>query len=329
MPNQPLTPERRSLLATVAEMYHIEDRSQQVIANSLAMSRSTVSRLLAEARDTGVIEVRIHHQTPVDGALQEALQRALGGVTCTVIDEEERGASIRAMGDRTARMLETHLKPGDTLALTHGSTVYEVVRALRTDQTPGLTLVQMAGFEVRNPLDNGWQLIRLCVDKIGTNYRYIHTQLILGSAGLYEAVMADSDNQRTMAAARTADVAVMGIGSVDPTTSSLTRAGHLNQEQLELARDRGSIGAINGYHFDLDGQLLDDLNRRIVGLAPTELLDIPLRVAVAGGQDKAAGVLGAVRAGWITSLITDLNCARRLLELADGSHEFALEHQAS
>ena len=314
---QSVSPDRRSLLATVADLYYVEDRSQQAIANSLGMSRSKVSRLLSEARDTGVVEVRIHHQTPVDEELQAALGNVLEGITCIVVNEEtDHGAALRAIGDRAARLLESELKPGDTLALTHGSTVFEVVRALRTDQFPGLSMVQMAGFEVRNPLDNGWQLIRLCVDKLGSSYRYIHTQLLLASPGLYDAVVDDPDNRDVLDRARAADVAVLGIGSVDPTTSSLTRAGHLTQEQLSAARERGSIAAINGFHYNLDGELLEPLNQRIVGLSPPELLAIPLRLAVASGPAKAAGVLGAVRAGWITALITNPSCAREITRLA-------------
>lgn len=312
-----VSPDRRALLARVADLYYVEDRSQQAIADQLGISRSKVSRLLSEARDSGVVEIRIHADTPANAAMEEELTRRFPGLELTVVDQYERDAALRAIGDRAARVVERSLKAGDTLALTHGSTVFEVVRALRIDQLPELRVVQMAGFEIRNPLDTGWQLIRLCVDRLGHRYRYIHAQLLVSSAELHHALMVDPDNQSIMDAALTADVAIIGIGSLDPTTSSLARAGHLTQEEIAAAREVGSVAAINGYHFDLDGKLLDELNHRIVGLSPAEMMNIPLRLSVAGGADKAPGVVGAIRAGWINTLVTDLPCATRMIELVD------------
>jgi deoxyribonucleoside regulator len=307
--------DRRALLVRVAELYYVEERSQQAVADQLGISRSQVSRLLSEARDIGIVEIRIHHEPPAHAALEAAVAQRFPDLGVTVVDERDRGAALRVMGDRAARIVERALKPGGTLALTHGSTVFEVVRAIRTDQLPNLRIRQMAGFEVRNPLDNGWQLIRLCVDRLGGGYRYLHAPLLVSSAELHRALMADPDNLAVMDAARAADVAVIGIGSLDPNLSSLTRAGHLTQEQLTSARERGSIGALNGYHYDLDGKLIDELNQRIVGLSPPELMGIRVRVGVAGGAEKAPGVIGAIRAGWINHLVTDAPCAERIVEM--------------
>lgn len=189
-------PDRRALLANVADLYYVEDRSQQAIADQLGVSRSKVSRLLAEARDTGVVEIRIHRDPPGDGRAEAALREAFPDLRLTVVAATgSRAEAVRAIGDRTARLIESVLRPGATLAVTHGSTVYEVIRAIRTEQLPGLRMVQMAGFEIRDPQDNGWQLVRLCVDRIGAGYRYVHAPLLVSTDELYRALMADRDNR--------------------------------------------------------------------------------------------------------------------------------------
>ncbi|MFD8718420.1 sugar-binding domain-containing protein [Streptomyces sp. NPDC059629] len=40
----------------------------------------------------------------------------------------------------------------------------------------------------------------------------------------------------------------------------------------------------------------------------------PRRIAVAGGDRKYGAVRGAVRGRWITTLVTDISTARRLLD---------------
>ena len=47
------------LLKKIATMYYIEHLTQAEIGRSLNMSRSTVSRLLQEARDKGVVTITV------------------------------------------------------------------------------------------------------------------------------------------------------------------------------------------------------------------------------------------------------------------------------
>jgi DNA-binding transcriptional regulator LsrR (DeoR family) len=47
-----------ALIVTAAHLYYVEDRSQEEVAKQLGVSLSTVSRLLAEARRSGVVRAR-------------------------------------------------------------------------------------------------------------------------------------------------------------------------------------------------------------------------------------------------------------------------------
>ena len=49
------------LLADVAQQYYLEDMTQEQIARRIGVSRSNVSRMLKDARERGVVEIRIHH----------------------------------------------------------------------------------------------------------------------------------------------------------------------------------------------------------------------------------------------------------------------------
>ena len=310
-----LGPERRGLLAEVAELYYVAERSQQDIAAQFGVSRSTVSRLLAEARDRGVVQIRITRESARDEALERRLLDHLGVRATVVRSHLDSSDTIAAVGGAGARLVERALRPGAILSLTHGSTVFAVIRALRIDQLPGLRMVQMAGFEVGNPLNDGWELIRLCFDRLESRYRYVHAPLLVASDDLHAALMDDPHHRETLRLARSADVALLGIGSLDPATSSLARGGILTSEVLDEVRARGSVGAINGFHFRLDGSLLEGLNDRIVGILPEEFEPTTRRIAVAAGVAKSAALVGAVRAGWIDEVVTDVACADGALRL--------------
>ena len=72
-----------------------------------------------------------------------------------------------------------------------------------------------------------------------------------------------------------------------------------------------------GLHFDLNGQpACDDFCERLVSIRRLDLLSIPLRLGVAGGEGKADAILGALRSKYVNVLVIDSMTARKVLALA-------------
>ena len=63
----------------------------------------------------------------------------------------------------------------------------------------------------------------------------------------------------------------------------------------------------------LGGETVD---RRMVALDLNALRAVPLVIGVARGRHKAAAILGAVRGGYVKSLVTDDVTAREIMSLA-------------
>lgn len=55
-----ISQEKRRRLAHVARRYYLEDWKQSDIAKELGVSRPLVSRMLAEARELGIVEITVH-----------------------------------------------------------------------------------------------------------------------------------------------------------------------------------------------------------------------------------------------------------------------------
>src|SRR5262245_26514433 len=120
---------QHELLAQVAYLYFEKGQDQNAIAKRLRVSRSSVSRLLAQARKQGIVEIRIHYPMTLareraddlceQFRLQEAL--VLGGTAREGLDAKTNVARL------AARYLQDHLAHGDTVALSRGSTLHAVV----------------------------------------------------------------------------------------------------------------------------------------------------------------------------------------------------------
>ena len=90
-------------------------------------------------------------------------------------------------------------------------------------------------------------------------------------------------------------------------------------EAAEL-RQVGAVGEICTRFFDVDGRpCVTALDRRMVALDLQHLRAIPLVIGVACGKQKAAAILGAVRGGYVKSLVTDDVTATEVLAAARSS----------
>ena len=76
-PNVKLSLEKQKRLVYAARRYYLEDQKQSDIARELGISRPMVSRLLAEAREFGVVEIKIHDPERQSDALLEQLRPAV------------------------------------------------------------------------------------------------------------------------------------------------------------------------------------------------------------------------------------------------------------
>jgi DNA-binding transcriptional regulator LsrR (DeoR family) len=147
----------------------------------------------------------------------------------------------------------------------------------------------------------------------------LHAPLIVASPGACESLLAERAVADVLSLARTADVALVGIGSTDPSISSLIRAGYLTESELYRIEEQGAVGDICARHFDISGNILDiGINRRVVGISPQDLQSIPEVIGVAGGDLKAPAILGALCGRLINVLVTDNVSAGKVLQLADG-----------
>jgi DNA-binding transcriptional regulator LsrR (DeoR family) len=62
--------------------------------------------------------------------------------------------------------------------------------------------------------------------------------------------------------------------------------------------------------------LLPGYDDTLLALHLHQIIQIPQRLGVAGGPHKVSAILGALRGGWMTALVTDHDTAKEIMQLA-------------
>jgi len=311
--------ERDELLVQVAKMYYEQNLTQADIARRISTSRSTVSRLLDDAREAGLVEIIIHDPWRRSAELEAQLCERWPLAEAFVLERRGRASEevIRGIGKLAALYVDGAVAEGMIFGLSWGRTVASAVRALRPTRQVHITVVQIIGAAgTEDPLIDGPDLVRLFASAYGGEYRYLHAPLLIEDTVARDALLQEPRIQDTLALARRADIALVGIGSLAPEESSPIWAGYLNQRAKALLRSQGAVGHMCGQHFDANGHVLDiDLNRRVIGLDLQDLRQVRQVIGVAGGRGKAQAILGALRGGYLNVLVTDDTAAREVLTL--------------
>jgi DNA-binding transcriptional regulator LsrR (DeoR family) len=109
------------------------------------------------------------------------------------------------------------------------------------------------------------------------------------------------------------DLAVIGVGHVGfQEISSMFFADHIHPETVEQLENQGAVGDICGRFYNLHGLPVNQATG-VIGIDLDTLKTLPKVIAIAGGIEKVRAVLGALRGGYIKTLVTDTVTARAIL----------------
>ncbi|NJC96568.1 MAG: hypothetical protein C3F07_11835 [Anaerolineales bacterium] len=312
--------DRASLLADVAEMYYLEQKNQAEIAKAVGVTRSMISRMLTEARESGIVEIRIQRPLQSDLELEAALTEQFGLKDVFVVITSHRSGErlTRTLGSAGALMLKRYLAPERILGLAWGTSISATVDAFEVSEPMPVKVVQLVGAMGARIMEyDGHDLVSRITEKLGGDAYYLNAPYLCQSAEIAQSLLETKSIRETINVGKKADVALLGIGSTALEYSSFHLAGYVTRRELEELRRAGGIGDVCGLHFNLDGQpACDDFCERLVSIRRSDLLSIPVRLGVAGGEGKADAILGALRSKYVNVLVIDSMTARKVLELA-------------
>ncbi len=318
MPEAANLQDRTSLLAFVSELYYVKGMDQSAIAQKIGVTRSMISRMLTDARNRGIVEIRIHHPLQTEPLLEEQLQNYFGIDSVSVIhihSHEDHSHLLAELGRAGASTLLKYIEPGKSIGLAWGTTVSAVIDALDIPNAqPGKVIQLIGALGARNHEYDGHALVQRLADKLGSESHFINAPYLCKTAEIARAFMETPGIQETIEMGKHLDIALLGIGTTELQYSSYILAGYVQTYEIERLRTEGAVGDIAGNHLNINGTILHDaFTQRQLTIQSKNLLRTPIRICVAGGPGKTNAIVGALRSGLVTTLVTDSITARYIL----------------
>lgn len=304
------------LAARAAWLYYVGGRTQDEIAAQLGVSRPGAQRLLALARDEGLVKVHIDHPVAHCMLLAGELRRRFGLSYCDVVpsDPAASDGELSYLAVAGATCLETYVarEQPTVLALGTGRTLRAAVEAMSRPQRPQHRFVSLVGNVARDGSSNPFDAVVVLADKSGGQRFLLPAPVLADSITERDQLVHQRVYHAVHAVADAAEAAFVGIGVIGQ-DAPLYQGGFITDADLAELLQHGAIGEILGWAVDARGQVIESsVNDRITSVALTKLRGRPL-LAMAGGERKAPSIRAVLEGRWLTGLITDEVAAEAVL----------------
>lgn len=305
------------MMLQTARLYYEDGLTQQQVADELGVSRPKVSRLLTQARAEGVVHIAIVNPFATFEELETRLVETFGLRQAVVAAGEGlSGASLRRrIGLTAVEYLRRTLYDDLRIGIGWGRTLRAIVEALNVEHQAAIHVLPLIGglgqksasFQVND-------LARRLAEAFGGDWQALYAPAFVSDAQTRDVLLRHPDAQRMIETWDSLDMALVGVGYFAfQRQSSMFFAEYMAPTLFQELEQRGAVGDLCGRFFDIRGKQCI-LEAGVIGISLERLRALDRVVGVAGGEEKVAAILGALRGGYLNVLITDSVTAQAVLE---------------
>ncbi len=308
----------KELLMQIVTLYYEQNLTQSEIAKIYGISRPTVSRMLVEAKENGIVEIKINSPIRLHPALSKELRAALPLKNALVVAGKfDEDTALRQCAKAGANFLHSILQNNMILGTSWGTALNYLSDALEPKPYYNVHVAQMAGcLGTGNPHEDGMELAMKLSEKLGGSYSNIHAPLFIDNELVYRHLIEEPSIDSSIKTAARADIILSGIGSVNSSSTMLEKNGYITEKERVSLLEGGCAGHINARFYDKSGNEMSLKNRFVVSVSLEAIKTAAWRIGICSAKNKADAAYCAVKSGYINTLIIGEDLARDILELA-------------
>lgn len=292
------------LLVKICNLYYVQGKSQQEIADSVGVSRPQVSRFLSKARESGIVTITIRDPFSEEHQYEQTLAQKYGLLDALVVDTHGELVS-QQMADEVTALLNSTLKDDNIFGVMTGSTINILSQKVGKISKKNISIVPMTGGTGESDPTQANINVKNFADVFKCRYYQLNAPAFVFNGEITEGLLNEPAIKNVLDLARNASVALVGIGNLDDADYGISR-------EIEEIRRRNGVANLCGSFLNDEGKSVEYDKLNIIGIRAEELKRIPKVIAIAMGEEKIRAIKAVLEGKWIDILVTDLDTAKKL-----------------
>ncbi len=302
------------LATRAAWLYFVGGSTQAEIGKKLGLNRIRVNRLLAVARDHGIVQFNITGRLAACISLEEKLKDKFNLTHAIIVPSSMDEAQLpQIIGNAAGQYLGSKLKENMSVGMGWGKTLRYSLSSVPRKNHKSLSVVSLMGGLTQASLVNPHETALHLADIISAKCYYIAAPALTDSEETRDVFLNQSMVRDVFERGGKVNLALLSVGELKG-SNTMSQVGLISKAEATSLRKSGAVGDICGHWIDRNGEVIDHpINRRVIALPPEKLKNIPCVILASGGKNKIPVLCGALRAGFVDVLVTDENSARQIL----------------
>lgn len=311
-----------AFLSQVADMYYNQNMLQSEIAKKLYFSRSKVSRLLTQARELGIVDIKIKQITdritPIEQALKDTFHLKDAVVINSYSGENKDEKNLENVTDFASVYISNLLKGNIMFGVSNGQAVNKVAKKITKMHDCELNVVQIvgSGSNAHQAIESRDLVMRFSEIFHQGHCYFLNAPIYIDNAFARSQILQDKSIATAFDMMRKCDIVLTGIGGFDVQrfhTAEIIREYQTDAHAKEL-QEKGAVGCVCVLYYDINGNYIHcDWNDKSVSMPFEEIKKNPMTIGVACRDDKVLPMVGALRGGLLDVVITDIDTASQVL----------------
>ena len=223
--------------------------------------------------------------------LEKALEKKLELEKAIIIkgDIDRIGTINWGLSSAGASLLQSVLQENYTIAVTGGTTIYKMVKAMPMQKTKfkNITVVPARGSIGEKVEFQANTIAVQLAEKLHASYELLNIPDNLSQSSI-ESIQKEPHFKNTLEKVNGSDVVIFGLGNA----LKMAKRRKESKEILRVLEEKEAIAEVFRYYFNKKGEVVHKAKN--IGLSLEKAKQVPIRIAVAGGKSKAEAII-AVR----------------------------------
>lgn len=302
---------QKKQMAEAAVLYYEKKYNQTEVAQIMNLSRQTVSKLLNEAINEGIVEIKVNNPEIVCSELEKSICdkfKIKNAIVCGVSTDEPELRLLMTVKKAAAYILSEIEKGNWRIAISWGRTIQTFIGEFPQITSENNIIFPLFGATNQEEgCFSSNELARSFADKTGAKVKYAWFPYRPDSGDDCRLFKKTSYYKEIAELWNNIDIAIVGIGDYSIIRTFGKIFGY-NQKFSSV------IGDISTHFFNSSGEFIE-LYENTLCASRENLSNAKQTVAIACGNEKTEAIAGALRTGAVDTLITDEYTAANIIRL--------------
>lgn len=312
-------------ISEIAKLYYQYNYTQSEIAKRYGISRVKVSRILTDAKESGIVKIFIDDLVNTPSNLEDQLMARfnLKGIKVISVPIDDMSLIFQMTTNSAAEYFASLFKSGDHIGVSWGYTIYTMAKYFPDLLLNDVYLMQITGnIDLASVHSNAGEIIGIMGSKFHSEKSFtLPCPVILDNKIILDMLLHDKNIRNRFNMACECNKVIVNLTVADE-NNYLYEAGYITDNDLKRLRERNVAGSICCRFIDNKGQICDqELDERTFGIGIEDLKNKEYVMACVANSRKVPALLASLRSRLINVLVIDSISAKLLLNLANAKTE--------